>query len=205
MKKILMSSIIVILLIMSYMLIFANISIGKYKSKNVSDIKNLSYTLDNKIQESNEKINMEYASKIQELTKSIKDLRTTKEKYENKVKTLSEGASLGATEIERYKIEFLWTRIGNYAKDAGLKMDLVPKTGTATSAYNLDFTLIGTYKGITDFLYNIENDENLNFKPIEFNMVPYAISTTDSKGKTTTRATDKLKATFVVEDIVIFN
>ena len=83
-----------------------------------------------------------------------------------------------ATQFQKYEIESLWVKIGNHAKSEGvvMKMDLL--RGTGDDNYNLNFTVNGSYIGITNFISNIENDSQLGFKIENFSMVPSS-STTD--------------------------
>ena len=111
---------------------------------------------------------------------------------------------LGITQIEKYKIEYLWNKIGNYAKKEGVALDLDVQKTTIDETYNVNFSLEGNYVGVTDFIYDIENDDELNYKVKNFKMEPTTRTTTSSSGKTTTEV-DKviLKATFTVENIII--
>ena len=71
---------------------------------------------------------------------------------------------IGITQIEKYKIEYLWGIIGNYADDEGVDVNLDIKETSIDDTYNINFTLNGSYLGITDFLYDIENDDELNYR-----------------------------------------
>ena len=66
-----------------------------------------------------------------------------------------------ATQFQKYEIESLWVKIGNHAKSEGvvMKMDLL--RGTGDDNYNLNFTVNGSYIGITNFISNLENDSQL--------------------------------------------
>lgn len=77
-----------------------------------------------------------------------------------------------ASQIERYEVETLWVKLGNYATREGaiIKMDIVQ--GNTNETYNLRFTVDGSYISITDFISDIENDSTLGFKIEEFRMGP---------------------------------
>ena len=64
----------------------------------------------------------------------------------------------------------------------------------ADKKFDLKFAAIGSYVGIADFIYDIENDSTLGFKIEEFNM--------DSSEDT---ASTRLVATFTCKDIAIAN
>ena len=117
---------------------------------------------------------------------------------------MSSESGLGITQIEKYKIEYLWDKIGNYAKKEGLGIDINVEETTIQETYNIKFTINGTYVGITDFLYDIENDDELNYKVKDFKIEPSSSTTTSSSGQTTTSMdTMKLQANFTVENIII--
>ena len=94
---------------------------------------------------------------------------------------MSEDAELGIVSIKNYKIEYLWTKLENYAKDNGvwLKLDLIENGG---ENYDLDITLRGSYIDITETIFDIEKDDTLDFIIEEFKLVP----STTTKATTTT-------------------
>ena len=86
-------------------------------------------------------------------------------------------------------MDFLWTTIGNYATQKGVTLQLdVAKSSTSTSISqdyimcDLSFTVTGDYINITDFVYSIEDDDQLGFEIRE-----------------------NLQATFIVKNIPINN
>ena len=107
------------------------------------------------------------------LSKSKKDTfsSTTKVKFND----LSDEEILKAMQDESYSIEFLWTKIGNHATSQGvnLKFEIVSSTTGANNVNDINFTVQGTYIGITNFIYAIENDEELNFRIQNFKLLPH--------------------------------
>ena len=204
MKKILMSIIGVVLLTLIIVSIINGTAIGRFRILSVNQVKGKSQELDHKIEEARTEINQNYASAVNKMDTAIKRLKTAKSEYESKVEYLSENPELGITQIEKYKIEYLWGIIGNYAKDDGLKIDLNIEETSIKDTYNIDFTLTGSYVGITNFLYHIENDDELNYKVVGFTLEPTTSTTTSKNGtETTSSDTSTLKATFKVENIII--
>ena len=104
----------------------------------------------------------------------------------------TEGDVQAANQIERYEVETLWVKLGNYATSEGaiMRMDIVKGSENAEDTYNLKFTVNGSYISITDFISDIENDTTLGFKIEEFKMAP------------STSGQD-LQATFVCKNIAI--
>ena len=201
MKKALISIIGVILLILICVSVFRGISVGKLSIYSVENIKEQSLNLDKKIEEANTEINQNYAKSIADIETATIKLKNLKEEYETKVGL---NGGLGITQIEKYKIEYLWGIIGGYGKDEGVRVDLDIKETSIDDTHNINFTLYGSYTGITDFLYDIENDDELNYRIKDFKIEPSSITTTTTAdNKVTTVSTNTLKATFVVENIII--
>lgn len=204
MKKLLMSIIGIILLIALVISVVKGMHIGNFRILSINQVKEKSQELDNKIAETNTEINQNYANAVNQMNTAVKRLKTVKNEYQSKIEYLSENPELGITQIEKYKIEYLWGIIGNYAKDDGLKVDLNIEETSIQDTYNINFTLNGSYIGITNFLYHIENDDELNYKVTGFNLEPTTTTTTTKSGtETTTPDTTTLKATFKVENIII--
>lgn len=201
MKKVLISLIGIILLVLICVAIFKGIRIGKISIYSVDSIKQESLNLDKKINEADTEINQNYAKSLADIETATNNLKKAKKEYESKVGVNGE---LGITQIEKYKIEYLWSIIGGYGDDENVIVTLDIKETSISDTYNINFTLQGSYLGITDFLYDIENDDELNYRIKNFKIEPTTITTTTtSDNKVTTVSTDTLKATFVVENIII--
>ena len=228
MKKILISVLIVLLLITVCFAIFKGITFVKIKS--INDVKSASNKLEEDTEKA-EKLSMqEYPSKVQNLEDAIKNLKLAKQEFENKKPINSDELNIGAVEVKTYKIHYLWTILGNYKKDEGARsLNLDLKATTNKDVYDLQFTLVGSYMSITDFLYDIEDDEELKFQIKDLKItrtddkVAKTSTTTQASatdgnttdGNTTNNATTKtttsdnseggtlLKATFTVQNIGI--
>lgn len=188
MKKILMSTIFILICIILVLLCLKGLSIGKLNIKSVEQIKQMDKELEEIKNEAVENTNKLYPSALAELNSAIKTLNISKNKYEEKVKYFGDGYSINAMQIEKYKIEFLWTRLGNYADKHKVKMQMNVIEDT-NGRYNLDFYVVGTYINVTDFIYTIENDTELNFKISDFVLLPdntITTTTTRIKDQTTT-------------------
>lgn len=201
MKKTLISIIGVILLILICVFAFKGISIGKLSVYSWKAIKEQSLNLDKKVEEANTQINQNYAKSVADIETATSNLKKLKEEYEEKVGL---NGGLGITQIEKYKIEYLWGIVGGYAKKEGVKITLDIQETSITDTHNINFSIYGPYTGITNFIYDIENDDELNYRIKDFKIEPSSTTTTTtSDNKVTTVSTDTLKATFVVENIII--
>lgn len=179
MKKLLITILIVLLSVLTYLLIFKNVKAFNWSNKNIEHIKQMNAELDNEINTAKQIANQDYPEKLEQLDNSIRQMKISKEKYEAKINSMNKDAGLGIIEIKQYKIERLWITLASYAQNhqIDLVLDLMESSNTQTDTYaaklyDLKITLVGDYIGITDFIYDIENDDTLNFKITNFNLAP---------------------------------
>lgn len=226
MKKVLISILIVLIMILTFFVVFKNINIGKWKSKNINDIKNLNSELEQKINNAKQLNNQDYPNEVNKLDDSMEKLKIVKKKYQNKMEYVSGNVDLGGVSIKNYKIERLWIALENYAKNENVELKLEVVDAASKGLYDLNITVAGEYIGITDFIYDIEKDDTLGFKILNFKLTPYVATTTtnnntnnnttsntkntDDQNQTTQTTTsttsvrvDKLTATFKVEGVEI--
>ncbi len=138
-------------------------------------------------------------NKIDELTRlntsgipsAQNDVKLEVDNYEAKRKTYEDLAMSATAEeiaeankIEKYLLDYLWIRVGNYANDNNVKFKMTPVGSTAT----LDFDITGSYISVINFIYDIQNDEELNF---DINGIVIEGGSSD----------EIVKAKFTVEDI----
>jgi len=169
MKKVIISIIILILIVIAYLMIFKSFSLGNFSIQNVKGIQALDEKLNQEIATANKKTSQEYRAEIETLKTSIEDMVKAKQKYEE-YKVQSES---GLIEVKTYKVEYLWAIIGQYAKkrNTQLTLDLIETTGE--NLYDLNFTLIGDYSDIINCISDIEDDDTFDFKITNFTMEPY--------------------------------
>lgn len=226
MKKVLISILIVLIVILTFFVVFKNINIGEWKSKNINDIKNLNSELEQKINNAKQLNNQDYPNEVNKLDDSMEKLKIVKKKYQNKMEYVSRNVDLGGVSIKNYKIERLWIALENYAKNENVELKLEVVDAASKGLYDLNITVAGEYIGITDFIYDIEKDDTLGFKILNFKLTPYVATTTtnndtnnnttsntkntDDQNQTTQTTTsttsvrvDKLTATFKVEGVEI--
>ena len=108
-------------------------------------------------------------------------MESTKAEYEDKAVLL--GDSKYYLQTEEYKIEFLWTKLGNYAKDENVEIKIDVTNSQIAGRYNLNFEVFGQYTDVTQFIYDVENDSKLGFKIEDFKMQSGGtVRTVDSDG-----------------------
>lgn len=200
MRKILIGIIIILLAIGTYMFLVNGVSFGVFKINGVKEIQSLGKTLDEKVNNATELVNIDFNTANKTLNDSLTQLQSERNSYENKVASSDSTQLAEALKKETHEIQFLWAKLGNYATKNGLKLTLDFKnssTGVGNEK-NLDFTLEGGYLGVTNFLYSIEDDEQLNFRVENFKLIPVSVTTNNGEEAQTTTS---LQAKFSVKEI----
>lgn len=193
MRKYLISVLIGIIIILLAVALIKGIKIGNFQIKSISMIKEDSENLEQEIEQINQKQSVTYKSLNDEVEAKANELKKQKENYADLILYNSEDETSGLNLYEKYEIEYLWTKLGNYATDNSLTMKL-EVTNSATGAeksYNLNFTLNGEYVSIIDCISQIEDDSTLGFKIENFKMVQADDGT--------------IQATFTVKNVTIDN
>lgn len=175
MRKILMIIIILLLLGLGYVTVMNGMQIGNFQVLSVKGLEEESKNLKMKIEELNNLIDIEYPNKRKELDQAGKGLEDAKDEYLQYTNLSTDEEILAAMQQKSYAIEFLWTRIGTHARKEGinLKFEIVSSGTGANNANDLKFTVDGSYIAITNFIYAIENDTELNFRIENFKLLPY--------------------------------
>ena len=125
---------------------------------------------------------VEAENRISEEKDSFEEKKATYEKLESNA---SEAEIAEANKKQEYLLDYLWIVIGNYANDNNVKF----KMTTDDKNLRINFDITGSYVSIINFIYDIENDTNLNFS---LNGIAIQGSTTDST-----------KASFSVDGITV--
>ena len=169
MRKILISVLVCLMLIGTAF--FMVNGMAKIKVEGFKGIDEKNTQIDNKIGELSNVISVTYEGSNSNLKKTANTLIDSKTEYENQSALSSLNSSSYASRLEGYDIDYLWTRLGNYAKEEAviIKID-VTAGGVSSNLYNLNFSVRGSYVGATNFIYDIENDSKLGFKIDNFKM-----------------------------------
>lgn len=123
--------------------------------------------IDTRISNLSDFITINYTNALSELKQATNDLKEAKKIYENQA-----ALSNSYSQQEKFDIEYLWTKLGNYARDENvvIKIDLV-LSEIDSNLYCLNFSVTGDYANTTNFINDIENDSDLGFKIENFKMV----------------------------------
>lgn len=212
MRNLLIGILIIVLLVLAGYMLMERVNIGNLEILGIEAIAEKNDELDQKILDGTKLATVTYKETLDTLDSANRQLQQEKQAYENYVST--DNGTGAVSQIQSYEVEYLWTKIGNYAKREGviLKMD-VAINNAVLGTYDLNFNVTGTYVGITEFIYDLDNDSSLLFKVENFKLLPNAQETTqkqeqkeekeDSENESTTQTNSTLVATFTCKDISI--
>ena len=175
MRKILLIIAIVLLLGFGYVSVVKGFEIGNLKISSIKQIDEQSQNLKLEIEELNSLIDVNFPKKVSELKEANNKMQEIKKEYLDETNISSDAEILYATQTESYDIERLWTTIGKHVDEAGVNLKMVLNASESGSNQTKDiaFTVDGTYIAITNFLYGIEDDDELNFRIYNFTLSPY--------------------------------
>jgi len=189
MKKILILLLILLLGFFIYTIIFNGIEIAGFTVYSYQEIKKQNENLDSKLTEASKVTSIDYPEKLSSLSVAGKQLTTAKQEYEDKIAYSSEEEIKLATQVKEYKLEFLYTKLGNYRLKEGVGMELIfEKKSSGENVWDIHFIITGKYLPITEYIRDIEDDDDLNFRIENFKLTPGT-------------STDNLKAEFYVRTI----
>lgn len=193
MKKLLLITINVLVLALIGVSAVNGLKIGKLNILGITEIQTKNDELDTKIKEATKLASTDYQKKIDDLNETVKKLENEKKNYEEMVSISTDSQVEAANQSYENTIEFLLIRIENHAKSEGIEMEMeiTRSSSGAENVYNLNFTVVGEYAQIEEFITDIEDDSKLGYKIEEFKMVA-----SSENGST-------VKATFVCKDIKI--
>ena len=169
MRKIIFAILAVVLLIFTGFVIYRGTNIGKFEIWGIKQINEENEQIDRVNAELGSLVDISYPGAVTKLNNSGETMEETKREYEEQVTMLSNSKYYMQT--EKYKLEFLWTKIGNYAKDNKVTPKMQVTNGSTNEIYNLTISAIGRYSNVASFIYAIENDSRLGFKIEDFKMV----------------------------------
>ena len=146
MKKLLITAIIILLIILTGITMIKGINVGKLSVLGIKDIKKEDEQLNTTIQQATKLASTDYQKKINDLNDQIKKLENEKLEYEEMVNVSTESQTQTANQfLGGYKIEYLYVRIGTHAKTEGveMKMDVSRSSSGTEDTYNLNFKVTG--------------------------------------------------------------
>lgn len=171
MRNILTTLLAVLITILTIVLMIKGVQIGNFNVISIAEIKENNEKLDDDIEKLSSLKDITYKKKLSDLEKSIKDLTISKQEYLDVASLSTDKEIKEANQDKVYSMEFLWNKVGKYATKQGvnLKWD-VTSTGS-DNIYTLSFSVTGSYIGILNYVYELENDSELLFTIENFKVV----------------------------------
>lgn len=154
------------LLIISALFIFATynvyskgLSVGQINALSYSEITTKNTQLNNEIGKLDNLNKNQYTSALGRLESAESTFNKTKKSYEQLASTASESEIAEVNKEEKYLLDYLWIKIGNYANENNIKV-LIDYMETDRQ---INFDVSGPYISIINFIYDLENDSELAF------------------------------------------
>ncbi len=197
MRKYVLILILIILALILFVTMFIGFGIGNFKVNNYKSITEISLKKNAILSELSTTNNNKFEEKKNTLNSAVNKYNEVKARYEELSKEGKITNQNLYNSVDLYDMDFLWTIIGNYATQKGIKLQLdFVRSSTATAVSSdyvmcdLNFTITGDYVAISDFIYNLEDDDQLKFEISNFLM---------EKGG------ENLQATFTVKEVPLNN
>lgn len=204
MKNVLISVFSILLTALIIICMIRGASIGQFQILSIAEIKTSSLKLDSEIEELNNLKNVTYKKKLNDLQNSIKNLTTAKQNYLDLASISTDTEIQQANQEQSYAMEFLWDKVGTYATQEGLGLTWNVVSTGVNNKYTLNFTITGSYIGIINYIYSLENDSELAFRIENFKIVSAGAATASSESNNTATQNDvRVTATFSVSNIGI--
>ena len=193
MKRILITIANILLLVALVLTMTKGFSIKSFQVLSFKGLKEASDGLETKIEDVNKEAN-EYKKSLNTIQQDTQKLTKAKKDYLDLVSVSSASEIQEALQTKTYTIEYLWSRVGNYATKEGVNvtMSIASSTLNAGDYKNLNFTVSGEYFAINQFIRDIENDSNLDFTIDSFDMTASQATFVIKNVKIQQEASDKI-------------
>lgn len=193
MKRILITIANILLLVALFLTMTKGFSIKSFQVLSFRGLKEASDGLETKIEDVNKEAN-EYKKSLNTIQQDTQKLTKAKKDYLDLVSVSSASEIQEALQTKTYTIEYLWSRVGNYATKEGVNvtMSIASSTLNAEGYKNLNFTVSGEYFAINQFIRDIENDSNLDFTIDSFDMTASQATFVIKNVKIQQEASDKI-------------
>ena len=223
MRKLLLYLIALLLLAGAVLIVIRGIALGSIAIYSFLEISAENTALEKLIYTAVKTKDVKYSDALNQQKQAYDTLINEKASYQQLLELGVDENGIPLSKIQEYEIEKIWITLGNYADKQGvdLRMDITVNNSVAKT-YDLNFTVVGEYIQIADFLYDIQRDNTLvfnieNFKLVLSEQVTETITdgeetnsedtaeesenTTNEETETTEVTSYKLAATFVCKDI----
>ena len=124
MKKILLSLLIVLLILLIAFTFIKGWGFGSVQVLSFADIKSKDEILEREINKAHTLAETDFKKELNDENDNIEKLEDAREQYKQLVGTDENGEINQNSQLERYEMEYLWTQIGNYAKSEGVSLKI---------------------------------------------------------------------------------
>lgn len=147
------------------------IKIGNFQILSISQMIEKNNLLNEKIATASSLSSVDYPENVKTLEDTYTKHTIQKQKYEELV-GFADGEDSNIYETKQYDIGYLWRIFGKYATTRNLKigMDVQKNSSAKETLYDLNFSVSGGYVNISQFISDIENNSELNFRIYNFKM-----------------------------------
>ena len=183
-NKIMLLALAITVVLLAFVLV-EGLKLGKIEILSISEIINKDKNLQSKIEEASAITSINYPETIQKLEETYDEHEVQKSKYEQLV-GLTDGNKNEIYETKQYDVGYLWKVIGKYAAKRNINLQIDVQKATVLNLYNLNFNIAGQYANTIQFITDIENNSDLNFRIYNFKM---------------TGSGDGVNSTFTVKDV----
>ena len=165
MRKLVLYLVTILLLALAALLVLRGVILGPIIINSFKEISDANNELDELIDEAVEQKEVKYIEALNQQQTAYKTLMSEKASYQQLLDLGVDENGIPLSKIQEYEIEKIWITLGNYAEKQGvdLRMDITVSNSVAKT-YDLNFTVVGEYIQIADFLYDIQRDNTLVFK-----------------------------------------
>lgn len=164
----------ILLLVFILLLVYTSvigIKIGNFQILSISQMIEKNKILNEKITVASNLSSVDFPENVKTLEDTYTKHKIQKQKYEELV-GFTEDEDNKIYETKQYDIDYLWRTFGKYATTRNLKigMDVKKSTSVKETLYDLNFSVAGGYANISQFISDIENNSDLNFRIYNFKM-----------------------------------
>ena len=156
------------------------------KTSSYTSLVTLSENLNNKKSELEKANNSTYQAEVKKLDVAKSYFKINKSAYDDVAATASIEDIRAVNQRKEYLLDYLWMKIGTYANDSDIKVKIDPVPDRKL----INFDVSGQYIAIINFIYDLENDQELKFNVDNIVM----------QGGSTSEIT---KASFTVGNVVV--
>lgn len=131
----------------------------EYAVPSFNDLKDKRTELDSNLNKLNRLNTSGISNATAYVENEIRNYETKKREYDTLALNASREEIAEANKEEKFLLDYLWIRVGNYANDNNVKFKMTPNDAEST----LSFDVTGSYISIINFIYDLQNDSVLNF------------------------------------------